>query len=184
MQHVFGLQCMPLVRHYKPRRRRLQPVDDVEIHGGGWAEAELISHSGREGSVSRPLVSYCQMKCLRSFVNVLIDLCPQTGTSGVVSRRLFSTPRDAFISCCWPALHPHYRAALPHTLPDCCNNFRHFYFPRQVVRQSEQFGGLTSNVRLLFESPHCRWFTPGFVTCSLLFCPGVVALLFFFFFFF
>lgn len=106
------------------------PADDVEIHGGLCVEAELISHSGREGSESRPPVSYCKMKCLRSFVNVLIDLCPQTGESGVVSRRLFSTPRDAFISCCcWPALHPHYRAASPHTLPDCCNNFRHFYLP-------------------------------------------------------
>lgn len=81
-------------------------AEDVGIHDEEPKEAELISHSGRRGSECRPPVSYCKMKCLRSFVNVLIDLCPQTGISGVVSRRLFSTPRDAFISCCWPALYP------------------------------------------------------------------------------
>lgn len=136
VRHVLWLQCMhicsePLVRHYTPTRRRLQSNRRkmLKFMADGVLEAELISHSRREGSESRPPVSYCKMKCLRSFVNVLIDLCPQTGESGVVSRRLFSTPRDAFISCCWPALHPHYRTALPHTLPDCCNNFRHFYLP-------------------------------------------------------
>lgn len=132
VQHVLCLQCMHMVSASgETLQTHTEGVcrEDVEIHGGLCVEAELISHSGREGSKSRPPVSYCKMKCLRSFVNVLIDLCPQTGESGVVSRRLFSTPRDAFISCCWPALHPHYRTALPHTLPDCCNNFRHFYLP-------------------------------------------------------
>lgn len=116
------------------------PAGDVEIHGGRRAQTELISHSGRKGSESRPSVSYCKMKCSRSFVNVLIDLCPQTGKSGVVSRRLFSTPRDAFISCCWPALHPHYRATLLHTLPDCCNNFRHFYLPGKSSDSQNSLG--------------------------------------------
>lgn len=135
VQHVFWLQRMHMASasgetlQTHTVRFAAQLAEDVEIHGGRHIQAELISHSGREGSETRPPVSYCKMKCLRSFVNVLIDLCPQTGKSGVVSRRLFSTPRDAFISCCWPALHPHYWAALPHTLPDCCNNFRHFYLP-------------------------------------------------------
>lgn len=100
------IRSQPLVRYYNPTHRRSQPK-----RRRLWkCAAELISHSGREASESGPSVSYCKMKWLRSFVNVLIDLCPQTGKSGVVSRRLFSTPRDAFISCCWPALHPHYRA--------------------------------------------------------------------------
>ena len=129
------------------------PAHHVNMHGGRRMEGGSVAHthSGWEGGESGPPVSYCKMKCLQSFVNVLIDLCPQTSESGVVSRRLFSTPRDAFIRCCWPALHPHYRATLPHTLPDCCNNFRHFYLPRQVLRQPEQFGGLTSNVRRFFK---------------------------------
>lgn len=124
-----------------------------------------------------PPVSYCKMKCLRWFVNVLIDLCPQTGESGVVSRRLFSTPRDAFISCCWPALHPHYRTMSPHTLPDCCNNFRRFYLLARPLT-ARTVRGLNIKCEVLLWTADTAG--DSLWGCHVaLFCLPAVALLFF-----
>lgn len=83
-QQVSWLPCMHTVSSERLQShavRFLQPGQQrmLKFMADRRAEAELISHSGWEGSESGPLVSYCKMKCLQSFVNVLIDLCPQTG---------------------------------------------------------------------------------------------------------